>query len=244
MSKLHPLVQASLWNNEGARLLLLGDLENAVARIHCAARIVDGMAPGPCACPQIAKGCCDSKEQQPKCHDYEFLPADLAAQLHVDPMDPSREQDHSRHFLQDLQSMDGSVSVYQQPIFFSTHMTMASLDGDVSVEKLVRGAILFNLALISHMLAIVESEDSEEGLDHALEMYECSLGMVYVDAPGGTDNLAANAAIWQCLILNNMAHVLHTLCKYTESTDCLHEALVRANAALNEKFGKDCLDAV
>jgi hypothetical protein len=52
-------------------------------------------------------------------------------------------------------------------------------------------------------------------------MYECSLGLMHVGAPGGTDNLVTNIAIWQCLILNNMAHVLYELHEYSDSTDCL-----------------------
>jgi hypothetical protein len=43
LAKMSPLLQAILWNNHGARLLELGDLENAFVWIRLAASVVDGV---------------------------------------------------------------------------------------------------------------------------------------------------------------------------------------------------------
>jgi hypothetical protein len=93
-------------------------------------------------------------------------------------------------------------------------------------------------SLNSHLSGLVVSIDTETVLEDALEMYECSLGLMHVGAPGGTDNLVTNIAICQCLILNNMAHVLYELHEYSESTDCLkclQEVLDKTNG-LDEKL--------
>jgi hypothetical protein len=223
---MQPLAQAILWNNQGARLLHLGELQNAFVWIHCAALIVDGVRVTP---PHMDCGSCGAKERY-KLHENDHLHLDQAesAPLHIEPMDSSCAQEHARYFLQDQQRSDIVVSVYQQPILLSTCMTMASLDGDVSVEKFVRGAIFFNLALNSHLSGLVVSNDTETVLEDALEMYECSLGLMDMDASG---------AICKCLILNNMAHVHYELCEYSESADCLkclQEVLDQTNG-LDEK---------
>jgi hypothetical protein len=138
-------MQAILWNNQGARLLQLGDLETAVVWIHSAAMIIDGV---PMSHPKIDKGC-DTTEQWKRhdCDGFQIAQAETepAAQL-IEPMDPSSTQEHACCFLHHGKPSDGSVSVYQQPLFLSTCTNMASLDGDVSIEKFVRGAICFNLA--------------------------------------------------------------------------------------------------
>jgi hypothetical protein len=112
-------MQAILWNNQGARLLQLGDLENAVLWIHSDAMIIDGVA---MSHPKIDKGC-DTTEQWKRhdCDGFQIARAETepAAQL-IEPMDPSHAQEHAHCFLHHGQPSDCSVSVYQQPLFLST----------------------------------------------------------------------------------------------------------------------------
>jgi hypothetical protein len=248
---------AILWNNHGARLLQLGDFENAFVWIHSAALIVDGV-PMLAASDDDATGGDCARDAMKHWHDCNYIDLDLKSAAHMESTTDhsSRccaQEQHARQFLQGLPPMNGVLSVYQQPIFLSTRVdsNTTSLDDNASSgERLVHGAILFNLALTSHLseLALVSSDDTEACLEEALELYHCSLGLMDImDAPdNGTDILGVNVAICKCLILNNMAHVLYELCEYSDSADCvkcLQEILIQAGV-LDGKCGPARCDSV
>jgi hypothetical protein len=224
------LLQAILWNNHGARLLELGDLENAFVWIHSAASIVDSVVSmlAPVHNAGGASGGVGDATMEPfhfwpdDNHPLDFVPTEPTS-LHMKPTDPGRAQEHTRHFLQGLQPINGMVSPYQQPIFLSTSIGTVSLENNGHDKRFAHGAILYNLALTSHLSGLeASSDDAPACWEGALELYNCSLGLVDVDvAPGKRDILGVNIVIGKCLILNNMAHILYELRDYRECASCL-----------------------
>jgi hypothetical protein len=154
-------------------------------------------------------------------HHLDFVPMELTS-LHMKPTDPGRAQKHALDFLQGLQPINGLISPYQQPIFLSTSIGTVSLERNGHDERFAHGAILYNLALASHLSGLEASSDPHACWEGALELYHCSMGLVDVDsAPDTRDILGVNIVIGKCLILNNMAHILYELRDYRECADCL-----------------------
>jgi hypothetical protein len=221
------LVQAILWNNHGARLLELGDLENAFVWIHSAALIVDGVVSmlAPVNNAGGASGGVGDATMEPfHCWYDDNHHLDLVS-MEPTSLHMKRAQEHARDFLHGLQPMKGVVSPYQQPIFLSSSIGTVSLENNGHGERFAHGAILYNLALTSHLSGLEASSDDAPDAacwEGALELYHCSLGLVDVDiAPGTRDILGVNIVIGKCLILNNMAHILYELRDYRECADCL-----------------------
>jgi hypothetical protein len=202
---MHPLLQAIQWNNEGARLVQLGELQNATWWIHHAALVIES----------VSTGSPPDKGTYDRCavHDRDDgLGVTEPSPQQVKSTTLGHEQEHAQPI---LQQMSGSaVSVYEQAIVLSTNMIFPSVKDAVNILQMTHGAILFNLALVSHLSGLATTPDAEELLDHALELYHCSLGLV--DGGSGKNN---GNPIWACCILNNMAHIHKEL---SECDECLY----------------------
>jgi hypothetical protein len=225
---MHPLLQAILWNNEGARLVQLGELHDATFWIHHAALVIKNasMLPLPA---KSADGCCtvhvnddDRSKAEPSLWQRK-----VAALGH--------EQECVRRFHQ--QMSNSVISVYQHPIVLSTDMIVDSAEDAARVMQPVHGAILFNLALTSHLSGLATTTDVEDLFDHALELYHCSLGLVNSEGPNGSGKSYDNP-IWACCILNNMAHIYKELGECEESLYFMNslEELITHSDSLDEKI--------
>jgi tetratricopeptide (TPR) repeat protein len=226
---MHPLLQAILWNNEGARLVQLGELHDATFRIHHAALVIENalMPPLPA---KSANGCCTVHV-----NDDDLSKAEPSLQQRK-VYALGHEQECVRRFQQQLSNSVNSV--YQHPIVLSTDMIIDSAeDSAARVMQTVHGAILFNLALTSHLSGLATTADAEDLFDHALELYHCSLGLVDSEGSNGSGKNYGNP-IWACYILNNMAHIYKELGECNESLYYMNslEELVAQSDSLDEKI--------
>jgi hypothetical protein len=128
-----------------------------------------------------------------------------------------------------------ALFLYQHPIVFPTQMHIASLDDYESAMHMVQCGILFNLALASHLLALGSTSDTAAlvaPLELACELYHSALAGMDWDCSPSIMNMSMNNALWQCIILNNLAHLHHELCEPDDCTyclDCAQELVVHGN---------------
>jgi hypothetical protein len=225
---MHHLIQAILINNEGARLLQSGHYLNAVCLIRRAAQAaIKGViaAEDPLLFSINAK----SEPLEP-----------TMLQVHQEttlPLEPSgHNNNHSRS------PNDDVIFMYQHPLVFPIEMHIASLDDYTSTMHMVQCGILFNLALASHLLALGSTSDTAPytaPLELALELYHSVLEGMDWDCSPSIWNMPMSNALWQCIILNNLAHLHHELCEFDHSInclDCVRELLVQSNCLDELKY--------
>jgi hypothetical protein len=225
---MHPLLQAIRWNNEGARLVQLGELQDATWWIHHAALVVESVSTGLPPGIGVYEICTVHD------NDDDLSVAEPPPQQ-VKSTTLGHEQESARRILQ--QMSESAVSVHQQPIVLSTNMIFPSVKDAANVLQATHGAILFNLALVSHLSGLTTTPDAEELLDHALELYHCSLGLLDSEGLNGSDKNYDNN-IWACCILNNMAHIHNEL---GECDECLYfmnsrDELITQSDILDERI--------
>jgi hypothetical protein len=226
---MHHLNQAILINNEGARLLQSGHYLNAVCLIRRAAQAA---IKGVIAAEDPLLFSINDKSEP--------LEQPTMLQVHQEttlPLEPSgHNNDHSRS------PNDDAIFMYQHPLVFPIEMHIASLDDYTSTMHMVQCGILFNLALASHLLALGSTSDAAPytaPLELALELYHSVLEDMDWDCSPFIWNMPKSNTLWQCIILNNLAHLHHELCEFDHSIyclDCVRELLVQSNCLDELKY--------
>jgi hypothetical protein len=221
--KMDRLQQAILLNNEGARLLQSGQYLNAVRLIRHAAQAA-------------IKGVLASEDPLLLTINAKSEPVEPTRMLHhlhhetMQPLEPSgHHNDHSRS------PKDDAIFLYQHPLVFPIEMHIISLDDYTWAMHMVQCGILFNLALASHLLALGSTCDDvayTAPLELALELYHSVLEGMDWDCSPSIMNMPMSNTLWQCIILNNLAHLHHELCEFDHSIyslDCVRELVVHTN---------------
>jgi hypothetical protein len=218
---MHHLIQAILLNNEGARLLQSGQYLNAVRLIRLAAQAaIKGViaAEDPLLLTINAK----SEPLEP-----------TMFQVHHETMQPLESNGHNNNH--STSPNDDAIFLYQHPLVFPIEMNISSLDDYSWAMHMVQCGILFNLALVSHLLALGSTSDAAAHtapLELALELYHSFLEGVDWDCSPSILNMPMSNALWQSIILNNLAHLHHELCEFDHSIyclDCVRELVVHTN---------------
>jgi hypothetical protein len=212
----HLLLTAIRLNNQGARRLQSGRYRAAVCVLRYAA--------------QAAIESVIAKADDPLQFSIDAKP---------EPVEKSMVQVHETTLpLDNIHSRsprDDAIFMYQHPLMFPIDMHIASPDDYEWAMHMVQCGILFNLALSSHLLALGPTSDAAAlaaPLEFALELYRSVLEGMDWDCSQSIMNISMSNALWQCLILNNLAHLHHELCELDHCSyclDCVRELLVHAN---------------
>jgi hypothetical protein len=201
-NRMHILLQAILLNNEGANLLQSGQYLDAALLIRRAARMAE--------CPLQFSTNATFKAI--------VLSGEDGSMIHIHNQTTLLLERHGNRIHQRPPPTDESLFMYQRALMLPTQMRIASLDNYVQARHMVRCGILF-AALAAP-------------IDHALELYNAILGNVDWDRGRSIVNITMNNALWQCIILNNLAHLHHVLCEFDHSTYCLdwvREVTIKTN---------------
>jgi hypothetical protein len=200
------LLHAIRLNNEGANLLQSGQYQNAALSLRRAARMTIQ---------------CALKSRLPSL--IYALPSDEDDALMLQDQHSESTVEYPRQHDFHLSS-DGDLFLYQRPFVLSTEMHIESLSDYACAAWMVQHGILFNLAMASHSIGLAMSADAiaaEGPLELALEIYHCIMAHVDWDHGQSIMHVSMNNALWQCLVLNNLAHLHHDLCDYDYSAYCL-----------------------
>jgi hypothetical protein len=211
---MYRLVQAVLLNNEGASLLQSGRYLNAALWIRRAALVaIKGVAATDYPVLFALDATSDTfvllDSNGSRFHDEATLLLEIGGQ-HAHPRHPPKDE---------------ALFMYRHPLVLPTHMHIASLDDYEWAMHMVQCGILFNQALASHLLGLSSTRDvaaKAVPLALAFELYHVLLEDVDWEYGRSILNISMNNALWQCIILNNLAHLHHELFEFDQSTYCLN----------------------
>jgi hypothetical protein len=130
---------------------------------------------------------------------------------------------NSRQLLGQHRQRDDMMFLNQRPLVFPNTVNITSFDDCTCAMCKVQHIILFNLALIHHLMGLVTEDAASmaDSLVFAFELYHIVMGHMDWDQGQSIMRTQMNNDLWFCLILNNLAHIHNELHEYKYTICCL-----------------------
>lgn len=119
-------------------------------------------------------------------------------------------------------NQDGLIYIYDRHLFLPSKVHVDSLEQYNHILHTVSMHAIFNLALAYHLQGRITGAETPSA--RAIDLYYMVLSSFEFDA--NIEVVANNSkrmgrALWQCLVLNNLAHLHYEFCEYERSQYCM-----------------------
>lgn len=208
---MNTLNDAIMLNNEGARLLAMG---NSTEALHLMQNAVHAMK-------DLPQSSAD--------------PSNLFATQHNTSKHPCAAREMQLKKEHHHVEIDGLLYVYNRPLIIPTNTTIVMSEDMDSFVEVVSTYLIFNFALACHQFGKISGKDVP--LKRAMELYDLFIRTVSrLSANTRRNDVRQNYATLQCLVLSNLGQLYYDQCDYNDSQycmDCMVD-MIESTSCLND----------